>query len=227
MYSRIAGPTPTQDNTKPGGIGLSGVPTGPGGLVVPGSPEFTKAHFESDVNLDDNAQHHTLGYRRGQAASGIAVDKRFKISESAISAIQALIGMANQEMAAVGGTYAPGAAVSGQTPVGLADFVWTAPPSGKVRIGMSMFIKSGATINTTVAWPITRLGNVLRAGTIIRNNQALDQLANYNAEFVRIWSFSVISGLTPGASYNTYPSCTCGSATAQYTQGFVRVEPLI
>lgn len=128
----------------------------------------------------------------------------------------------------VGGTYSPTVAVSNAMPAGVADLVFVAPASGRVMLNMSMFALSKSDGGSTTWFPQVRTGGTLRAGTVIYGDLHKDGAANYNIRYVKTWTTSYVTGLTPGATYNVYPVCTTTSATgATWTAGVVKITPML
>lgn len=131
-----------------------------------------------------------------------------------------------EQIATTGGTYSPSGPASNLTPAGVADLVFTAPPSGRCLLLMGVYMLSKTAGQATTLTPEVRAGNVLRAGTIVHafdtNN---DGIANYNATYVKGWCTVYLDGLTPGASYNAYPVVVCGAAGATWTLGKVKIIP--
>lgn len=126
----------------------------------------------------------------------------------------------------VGGTYNPTSAASGVTPVGVADFVWTAH-STRMRVDMGMYLLSKNAGASASVHARTRTGSTLRAGTILRDDVNLDGIANYNTAYIKGWVSTVLDGLTIGNSYNTHPVCShAGTLGAAFTLGVVKVYPV-
>lgn len=81
--------------------------------------------------------------------------------------------------------------------------VFTAPTTGRVKIHTSArLLSSGATSGSLVS-PETRAGSTIGAGTIVEAAADGGGASHYGSTFARVGVTHLLSGLTPGAVYNT------------------------
>ncbi len=92
--------------------------------------------------------------------------------------------------ATTGGTYADCAVT------------FTAPTTGRVLISLAARMTNSTTAGTLMS-PETRTGGTVGSGTVVESAADGTCIANYSGSFVRCGSSHVLSGLTPGAVYNT------------------------
>lgn len=79
--------------------------------------------------------------------------------------------------------------------------VWTAPTSGRVIIHVNARLINSTTGGTMVTAE-TRTGGTIGAGTVVDTTGDRGP-SHYGATFSRIGTTRMLSGLTPGATYNT------------------------
>lgn len=98
-----------------------------------------------------------------------------------------------------GGSYSPsGADTSERTDLGLA---FTAPASGSVTIVVGGFVRSNSTTAAYISWRL-RTGATIGSGTLLYDTATSRAFGNYSSNLVAGERSSIVSGLTPGASYN-------------------------
>lgn len=79
--------------------------------------------------------------------------------------------------------------------------VFMAPTSGRVIIHLSARLKNDTATDATMVCTETREGAVIGSGTIV-DGVGDRGPSHYGVEFARIGTSRMLSGLTPGASYN-------------------------
>lgn len=104
--------------------------------------------------------------------------------------------------------------------------VFVAPPSGVVRIDFAGWVKTG-TAGQFAAWGIeVRTGATIGSGTVIHTTGANDAAINYDTQYINASSWVMLTGLTPGASYNLRMGIwTTASSNSSWTRGKAIVTP--
>lgn len=129
--------------------------------------------------------------------------------------------------AAVAGTYSPSGAVGPDPSYHGCDISFVAPQSGRVLVKISMYLESGTAGDATRATVEVRSGATAHAGTIIYPaDMSGDGFANYNTNYVKGTSFALLTGLTPGNSYNAYAVVYSGPGGATFTLGTAKAYPM-
>lgn len=101
--------------------------------------------------------------------------------------------------------------------------VWTAPTSGRVIIHVNARLFNSGTGGTLVTAE-TRTGSTIGAGTIV--DGAADRgPSHYGNSFARTGTTRMLSGLTPGATYNTRLLHRATSGTGSIALRELIVEP--
>ncbi|MFD0853020.1 hypothetical protein ACFQ07_12345 [Actinomadura adrarensis] len=80
--------------------------------------------------------------------------------------------------------------------------VFTAPTTGRVKIHVSARLINAGTSGTLIATE-TREGDVIGSGDAVEIASDALGVSHYGASFARLGACHLLSGLTPGASYNT------------------------
>jgi len=105
--------------------------------------------------------------------------------------------------------------------------VFTAPTTGRVMIHTAArMINSSATSGSLIA-PETRTGDIVGSGAVVET--AIDAIgaSNYGNTFARNGAVHLLTGLTPGATYNTrlLMRTSVGADTASFALREILVEP--
>lgn len=103
--------------------------------------------------------------------------------------------------------------------------VFTAPTTGRVKISTSGRLYNTTTAGTLLS-PETRVGETVGSGTIVESAADASGIANYSGTFQRQGASHVLSGLTPGAVYNTRLMHKATSGTGRIALRELIVEPL-
>jgi lysophospholipase L1-like esterase len=108
-----------------------------------------------------------------------------------------------------------------------AGVVFVAPPSGKVVLTISAWMVSGAAGTAIYVSPNILTGTTIGSGTTVLAPASANGLSNNNAQYIAASTRIVVTGLTPGASYNAFPSIrSSGTASTQTTANHrIIVEP--
>ncbi|MFF8485150.1 hypothetical protein [Streptomyces antibioticus] len=106
------------------------------------------------------------------------------------------------------------------------EVAFVAPSSGKVRISVqARFISSTSTSGCLVA-PETRTGATLGGGTVVEGPSDINGASHYGDTFARLGVSHILTGLTPGASYNTRMLHRASANTATFALRELNVEPV-
>jgi hypothetical protein len=106
--------------------------------------------------------------------------------------------------------------------------VFTAPTSGRVMIQTAArMLNSGATSGSLIA-PETRLGGVVGSGTVVETPIDAIGASNYGNTFARSSTDHLLSGLTPGSTYNTrlLMRTSVGTDTASFALRELIIKPV-
>lgn len=101
---------------------------------------------------------------------------------------------------------------------------FTAPSTGRVLIHISARMINSAT-GGTIASPETREGAVVGSGAVIEVAVESNTISHYGASFSAQGKTSMLSGLTPGAVYNTRIMMRASSGTASFANRQIVVTP--
>lgn len=107
-----------------------------------------------------------------------------------------------------------------------AGIVFVAPSSGRVKITVSGFLRAAADGSSTTLQFEVRLGGAIKSGTVIYGSDVNKSLVNYNVQFVKGDHAELVTGLTPGQTYNAYVTMYSAAAAAQCSNTSILVEPL-
>ncbi len=104
--------------------------------------------------------------------------------------------------------------------------VFTAPTTGKVKIFTTARMINATTSGTLIG-PETRTGSTIGSGTVIESASAGNGPSHYGASFARIGVMHLLTGLTPGAVYNTRLLMSTSNAgdTASFANRELSIEP--
>ncbi|MFE7906502.1 hypothetical protein [Streptomyces albogriseolus] len=104
---------------------------------------------------------------------------------------------------------------------------WVAPLSGKVKITVGARVQNSSTAGSLVS-PETRLGSTLGSGAIVETPTDSIGFSHYGVTYARGTAAHLLTGLTPGASYNTrlLHRCSVTGETAYFAFREVIVEPV-
>lgn len=102
---------------------------------------------------------------------------------------------------------------------------FVAPPSGQVRVDFGALVKSSAVnVYSTVDFEI-RSGSTIGAGAVVRATALNDSALCYSASYTEVKQHTIVTGLTPGATYNIRQMVASGGGTATFIRGRVIVTP--
>lgn len=117
---------------------------------------------------------------------------------------------------ATGGTFtSAGAGLSSSTQG--SSFVFVAPASGRVVVTTQGYLRVATAGQSAQLGFEIREGNVERSGTLIVGTDITRTVANYNTQYIGGSRTALITGLTPGATYNCYQTFNSSAANAVYT----------
>ncbi|MGQ5576342.1 hypothetical protein [Streptomyces sp. ECR3.8] len=104
---------------------------------------------------------------------------------------------------------------------------WVAPLSGKVKITVGARVQNSSTAGSLVS-PETRLGSTLGSGAVVETPTDSIGYSHYGVTYARGTAAHLLTGLTPGASYNTriLHRCSVTGETAFFAFREVIVEPV-
>jgi hypothetical protein len=104
--------------------------------------------------------------------------------------------------------------------------VFVAPTTGRVKIHASARLTNSATTSGSLIAPETRLGGTIGAGTIVEAAADANGASHYGNTFARLGVTHLLTGLTPGATYNTrlLHRSSVGTATASFALRELVVE---
>lgn len=105
--------------------------------------------------------------------------------------------------------------------------VFVAPPSGRVKVHTAArMVNTGATVGTLVS-PEVRDGATIGAGTVIEGAGDGTGVSHYGTTFARSGADHLMTGLTPGTSYNArlLHRSTSGTETASIALRELIIEP--
>lgn len=102
--------------------------------------------------------------------------------------------------------------------------VFTAPTTGRVKIHIGARMINSATSGTLIA-PETRAGSTIGSGTVFEAASDAISVSHYGAAFARSGACHFLTGLTPGASYNTRILHRCSSSSGTIANRELIVEP--
>lgn len=105
-----------------------------------------------------------------------------------------------------------------------AGVVFVAPPSGTVKITIAGFLRAAADGQSTTLFFEIRNGGVIKSGTVWQAGNPNLSLANYNAQFIKGDHAELVTGLTPGNTYNAYVQVN-GQVGAICTNTSILIEP--
>lgn len=98
-----------------------------------------------------------------------------------------------------------------------ASFVFVAPASGRVVVTTQGYLRVATAGQSAQLGFEIREGGVERSGTLIVGTDITRTVANYNPQYIGGSRSAVVSGLTPGATYNCYQTFNSSAANAVYT----------
>jgi len=103
---------------------------------------------------------------------------------------------------------------------------FTAPSSGKVKISVAARFQSSTSTSGCLITPETRTGGTIGGGTIVEGASDINGASHYGDTFARCGASHLLSGLTPGASYNTRILHRASANTATFALRELIVEPV-
>lgn len=104
---------------------------------------------------------------------------------------------------------------------------WVAPLSGKVKITVGARVQNSSTAGSLIS-PETRLGSTVGSGAVVETPTDSIGFSHYGVTYARGTAAHLLTGLTPGASYNTrlLHRCSVTGETAFFAFREVIVEPV-
>jgi hypothetical protein len=105
---------------------------------------------------------------------------------------------------------------------------WVAPTTGRVMIHTAARMLNSAATSGSLIAPETRTGGVIGAGIVVETPIDAIGASNYGTAFARSSADHVLSGLTPGATYNTrlLMRSSVATDTATFALRELIVQPL-
>lgn len=112
-------------------------------------------------------------------------------------------------------------------PTSGAQGTFVAPNSGKVRITVGGFIKAGtAGQPAQLGWDL-RAGATIGSGTMVQAMANTNAVGNYNNQYVNATTSTIVTGLTPGDTYNLRHHFYCTVTGSVVTATTLTVEPMV
>lgn len=102
--------------------------------------------------------------------------------------------------------------------------VFIAPTTGRVKIHLAARMINSSTSGTLLA-PETRAGSTIGSGTVFEAASDAISISHYGAAFARSGACHLLTGLTPGATYNTRLLHRCSSSSGTLANRELIVEP--
>lgn len=105
--------------------------------------------------------------------------------------------------------------------------VFTAPTTGRVKIHTSARMINSSTTSGTICAPQTRTGPTIGSGTVVEDASDALGPSHYGNTFSAIGRTHLLTGLTPGATYNTrlLMRSSNSTETATFANRELIVEP--
>lgn len=105
---------------------------------------------------------------------------------------------------------------------------FTAPTTGRVLIQTTARMVNTSSTSGTLISPETRTGSTVGSGTVTEAAADTNGASHYGSTFARITASHPLSGLTPGAVYNTrlLMRSSVGTETASFANRELTVLPL-
>lgn len=121
----------------------------------------------------------------------------------------------------------PAGAGAFRTPTGLAETTFVAPASGAVELILNAYVGAAVAGNLIGFAPEVREGAVIRSGTVVYAANVNDMVGNRNTQLIRMPGVSVVTGLTPGATYNAYFAVYSDAANGLVNNTRLTVKPML
>ncbi|MET9734278.1 hypothetical protein ABZZ79_27665 [Streptomyces sp. NPDC006458] len=104
---------------------------------------------------------------------------------------------------------------------------FVAPTTGRVMIHTAARMVNSNATSGTLAAPETRTGGVIGAGTLVEAAADAIGASHYGSTFARSGVVHLLTGLTPGATYNTrlLMRTSVGTDTATFAMRELIIEP--
>ena len=103
---------------------------------------------------------------------------------------------------------------------------FTAPSSGKVKISVAARFQSSTATSGCLISPETRTGSTVGGGSVIEGASDINGASHYGDTFARCGASHLLTGLTPGSSYNTRILHRASTNTATFALRELIVEPV-
>lgn len=104
--------------------------------------------------------------------------------------------------------------------------VFVAPSSGRVTISVQARFQSSTATSGCLVSPETRAGGTIGAGTVVEAASDINGASHYGDTFARSGTTHLLSGLTPGNTYNTRLLHRASANTATFALRELIVEPV-
>lgn len=105
--------------------------------------------------------------------------------------------------------------------------VFVAPPSGMVKVSMSIICKNGTSSRAAYCGIEVRAGSTIGTGTVFLAPD--EMISNFNLDYIRVGATELVTGLTSGSTYNIramFASSFAG-ATATAARATIIAEPCL
>lgn len=103
---------------------------------------------------------------------------------------------------------------------------FTAPSSGKVKITVGARVQNSSATSGCLITPETRTGSTIGGGTVVEGASDINGYSHYGDTFARGSASHLLTGLTPGSSYNTRILHRASANTATFALRELIVEPV-
>ena len=105
--------------------------------------------------------------------------------------------------------------------------VWVAPTTGRVLIHTAARMVNSSTTSGSLIAPETRTGAVIGSGTVVQAPVDALGTSHYGNTFARSGTVTLLSGLTPGATYHTrlLMRTSVGTDTASFASRELIIVP--
>lgn len=104
--------------------------------------------------------------------------------------------------------------------------VFVAPASGSVLVHNSAWLDSNGNSRTLLGW-IVRTGDKVGAGTAVQFAQEEDAISSVTVSDVTVGRTTMLTGLTPGASYNMRQAGKVSAGIGEFQDRHLVVQPVV
>lgn len=142
-------------------------------------------------------------------------------SDGTVTAPGGVVSAAMRPIITTGASLSPGGAGT----IAHDGHVFTAPPSGVVAVVAGCFVRASvAGTATYLSWEL-REGGTLGSGTVVQGPSTASGFGNYNTQHVAGERTYVMTGLTPGATYNIRMMAVTGAGGGSFSGPSVATFP--